>query len=94
MAGKYGVNPKTGQIQKGGEGANLRGFRAYFELPAGAQGAKINFYDEDGNLETSIGAVELNNAINGNLYDLSGRKVEGKAKAGVYIQNGKKVVVK
>jgi hypothetical protein len=45
-------------------------------------------------LVNAIDAVELNNVINGNLYDLSGRKVEGKAKAGVYIQNGKKVVVK
>ena len=79
---------------KGGSGASLKGFRGYFELPADAQGVKINFYDENDNLVDAIDAIELNNAINGNLYDLSGRKVEGKAKAGVYIKNGKKVVLK
>ena len=94
MQGKYGVVPDKGKIAKGGAGASLKGFRGYFELPTSAPEVKANFFDEIGNLETSIGAVELNNAINGNLYDLSGRKVEGKAKAGVYIQNGKKVVVK
>ena len=94
MTGKYGVVPSTGKIAKGGVNASLKGFRGYFELPAGAAGAKINFYDENDNLVNAIDAVELNNVINGNLYDLSGRKVEGKAKAGVYIQNGKKVVVK
>ncbi len=94
MQGKYGVVPSSGKIAKGGVNATLKGFRGYFELPAGATGAKINFYDENDNLIDAIDAVELNNAINGNLYDLSGRKVEGKAKAGVYIQNGKKVVVK
>lgn len=94
MQGKYGVVPSTGKIAKGGAGASLKGFRGYFDLPNAANEVKANFFDENGNLETSIGAVELQNEINGNLYDLSGRKVEGKAKAGVYIQNGKKVVVK
>ncbi len=94
MQGKYGVVPSTGKIMKGGSSASLKGFRGYFELPADAQGVKINFYDENDNLVDAIDAVELNNAINGNLYDLSGRKVEGKAKTGVYIQNGKKVIVK
>lgn len=94
MQGKYGVVPSTGKIQKGGANASLKGFRGYFELPAGASGAKINFYDENDNLVNAIDAVELQNALNGDLYDLSGRKVAGKAKAGVYIQNGKKVVVK
>lgn len=94
MQGKYGVVPSTGKIMKGGSGASLKGFRGYFELPADAQSVKINFYDENDNLVDAIDAIELNNAINGNLYDLSGRKVEGKAKAGVYIKNGKKVVLK
>jgi len=30
----------------------------------------------------------------GSIYDLSGRKVQGKPQKGVYIQNGKKVVIK
>ncbi len=94
MAGKYGVVPSTGKIQKGSDKASLKSLRGYFELPASAP-ANVNaiFFEEDGTI-TSINAVELQNEINGNLYDLSGRKVEGKAKAGVYIQNGKKVVVK
>lgn len=94
MQGKYGVVPSTGKIQKGGANASLKGFRAYFELPGNVNGAKLNFLDENGNVETSIDAVELMNTLNGDFYDLSGRKIEGKTKAGVYIKNGKKVVVK
>ena len=33
MAGKYGVVPSTGKIQKGGQKASLKAMRAYFELP-------------------------------------------------------------
>ena len=33
------------------------------------------------------------NELNGNVYDLQGRKVNS-AKKGIFIQNGKKIVVK
>ena len=95
MQGKYGVVPSTGKIQKGGAGASLKGLRAYFELPADADGSKLMmvFLDEDGSA-TSINGIENTIADNADAFDLAGRKVNGQKKAGVYIVNGKKVVVK
>ena len=95
MQGKYGVVPSTGKIQKGGAGASLKGLRAYFELPADADGRKLMmvFLDEDGSA-TSINGIENTIADNADAFDLAGRKVNGQKKAGVYIVNGKKVVVK
>jgi hypothetical protein len=43
----------------------------------------------------AISAVEVDAADDGAWYDLSGRKLEGKpTQQGIYICNGKKVVIK
>lgn len=86
----YAVS-KTGTINPVKAGANLKGFRAYFMLPANTT-AKV-FIDGvavDGEA-TGIEAIE--NVEPGELYDLSGRRVMN-AQKGLYIQNGKKFVVK
>ena len=45
--------------------------------------------------ETGINEIEAAEDWNGPVYDLNGRKINGKpAQKGVYIKNGKKVVVK
>lgn len=95
MEGKYGVVPSTGRIQKGGANASLKGYRAYFELPADATASEytLTFYNEDGTV-TSIKGLDILDSENGDIYDLSGRKINKLNKAGVYIQNGKKIVVK
>ena len=94
MEGKYGVVPSTGRIQKGSEKASMKGFRGYFTLPASAPANVVaTFFEADGTV-TAIKDIRMLNAENGDIFDLSGRKVTGKAKAGVYIQNGKKIVVK
>ena len=54
MTGKYGVVPSTGKIQKGGANATMKGFRAYFELPAGTNGARMII---DGEEVTSISGI-------------------------------------
>ena len=78
-------------------GASLGACRAYFELSDGASASEfvLNFGDET----TGIGPnrpspdPSLNNG--GEWYDLSGRKLTQKpTQKGVYIVNGKKVVVK
>ena len=93
MAGKYGVVPTTGRIAKGGSNASIKGFRAFFELPEGAQAPVANF--SDGGVVNSIEAVELGVTADGEVYDLSGRKMNTRSlKPGVYVKNGKKVIVK
>lgn len=90
MTGKYGVVPSTGKIQKGGASATLKGFRAYFELPAGANGARMIIDGED---VTAISSI-ITDAENGNaIYNLNGQRVNATTK-GVYIINGKKMIIK
>jgi len=90
MEGKYGVTSE-GKIQKGSEKASIRGFRAYFEnVP---EGAKLSFEGIVNDDATAIDAAEVFGNQDGDIYDLSGRKVNH-AQKGIYIQNGKKVVIK
>ena len=88
MEGKYGVTP-DGEIRVGSANATMKAFRAYFT--GITEGAKLTFL-EDG-FATSIDAAEVFSEQNGDIFDLSGRKVS-RAQKGIYIQNGKKFVVK
>ena len=101
MEGKYGVVPSTGRIQKGSASASLKGYRAYFELPADADPAKISLDFGDGVVITGIEGLQAVFGETGDVYDLNGRKVADAKTAktanlpkGVYIQNGKKLVIK
>ena len=78
-------------------GAHLNAFRAYFELADGAQARSINLnFGEETSDIVSIDNSQLtidNEA--GAWYTLDGRKVSGKPTTkGLYIFNGKKVVIK
>ena len=66
------------------------GFKAYIEKNAST--AKEGFDLVFGNEVTGIDAIE-NGADNGAVFNLQGQRVN-KAQKGVYIQNGKKVVLK
>lgn len=65
--------------------------RAFFTNATG-EALRLNF---DG-MVTGIETTELNNALNNNapIYDLSGRRVMNAVKGGLYIQNGRKFIVK
>ena len=92
MAGKYGVVP-AGDFKKGSAKATMKGFRAYFELPTDAGAVSVNIV-EDGTV-TRISGVELNETVTGDVYDLIGRKMNATTlKPGIYVKNGKKVIVK
>ena len=93
--GLYGIN-KNGELQKGSETAKIKPFHAYYEAPAGqAAPNKISFEGE----ATGINSVAAATVANGAVYDLSGRRVAEKLAGaslvkGIYVVNGKKVVVK
>ena len=90
----YGVNSTTGNVQKAGTTTHLLAFRGYFTFDGTVDPARLNvtFLDNDGGA-TSINGTEVFNNQTGDIYDLSGRKVQN-AQKGIYIQNGKKVVIK
>ena len=81
--------------------ANMKGFRAYFQLKGEAasmaRAFSIDFGDGETTGITSIG--QLDNLQSDDWYDLSGRKLSNgqlsnrQMKKGVYIQNGKKVII-
>ena len=93
--GLYGINDK-GELQKGAAGTTIKPFHAYYEAPEGeAAPAKISFEGE----ATGINSVAAATVTNGAVYDLSGRRVAEKLAGaslvkGIYVVNGKKVVVK
>ncbi|MBQ8467604.1 MAG: hypothetical protein IJ546_07935 [Prevotella sp.] len=91
MEGKYGVVPTTGKIAKGGTSASIKGFRAYFELPAGtSSGARLSFTDVTTGITTVMDASELGD----DAFNLKGQRVDTPKKGGLYIIGGKKVIVK
>lgn len=90
----------VGAVGKIGKTTNaLKPGRCYFtrenpdNLARSFGGATIEFIDEDGT--TAINEHELNESheLSGAVYDLQGRRVENPTK-GLYIVNGKKVVIK
>lgn len=84
--GKYGIDDK-GLLHKGGAGATIAAFHAYLVPNV----ARVAF---NGSTPTAINGVTADKTVNTAVYDLSGRRVYGKLQKGLYIVNGKKVVVK
>lgn len=83
------------KIVKANQGGEMKGFRAYFILPEGVSAASY-MLDLDGTV-TSIDKVNLNGEVNiyAPVYNLNGQRVNGyDLQRGIYIQNGKKFVVK
>lgn len=66
----------------------LGGFKAYMDKPAGVKGFTFTFGDADAIANVLNGEEKVNE-----VYDLSGRRVNAPAR-GLYIVNGKKVVIK
>ena len=85
--GKYGID-NNNMLHKGGAGATIDAFHAYLNVPE-VLGVAFN-----GSTPTAINGVAADKTVNTAVYDLSGRRVYGKLQKGLYIMNGKKVVVK
>jgi len=71
---------------------NLAGFKAYMlasQLSAGVKGLVFSFEDADGISQIENGELQIENAI----YNIAGQRVTKPTK-GLYIKNGKKVIIK
>ena len=68
-------------------------FKAYLEMPASSGSATFYGFEWDGT--TSVDEVKAENGnVKGEIYDLTGRKVEAVTAPGIYIVNGVKRVVR
>lgn len=66
--------------------------RAYYLNEGGQQAVRLVF---NGSVIEGINhVVDVNDNVNAPIYDLMGRRVNNTMKHGVYIQNGKKIIVK
>jgi hypothetical protein len=75
--------------------ARIKAFRAYFKLIGSAEKARTIYLDL-GDKSTSICELQYGGGqiVSHNTYDLSGRVVSGKLNKGVYIRDGRKMVIK
>ena len=89
----YGLTT-TGKFAKAGTHASMKGFRAYFDVPGAAPVKGMSLFDGDD--ATSINGIAIEGMEEGQLYDLSGRRVNPATTRlnGIYILNGKKVLFK
>jgi hypothetical protein len=77
----------------GDAGATINPYRAYIQIAQDAAPARLSFFIDG---EETTGIEGLTTTISegeGTLYNLNGQKVNN-AKKGVFIQNGRKVVIK
>lgn len=69
--------------------------KAYYEYKGTTSAKSLVFRFDDDNISTGISLPEtIETTSDAVIYDLSGRRVAGTAKKGVYIRNGKKYIVK
>ena len=76
----------------------INAFRAYFQLNNGltaaeVSAARMNFEDDATGISDALRLNDKGQMTNDNFYDLQGRKIEKPTK-GLYIHNGKKVIIK
>lgn len=76
----------------------MKGYRAYFDfydlLTEIEDGAGVKMFFNIDDEETGIKGIDQGQRTKDDIYDLSGRKVAQKQQKGIYIVNGKKVVIK
>lgn len=76
----------------GDNAATINPYRAYFQVDQPGEEARLKFFI-NGQQTTDIEGVKAEKSLNGVIYNLNGQRVE-KANKGLYISNGKKVVLK
>ena len=79
-------------------GAGIGAQRAYFKLGSEAALARLTSFNIDfgeGEVTGIIGVREVREANDNSWYSIDGRKLDGKpTKKGVYINNGRRIVIK
>ena len=87
----YNTEKPDGAIFKSEGATSINAFRAY--IHAKTAGARVTNLYIDGVETTDIDVLEAVGISNGKIYNLNGQEVK-KAQKGIYIVNGKKLLVK
>ena len=67
--------------------------KAYLQLPTAAARAKSLGITTEGDV-TGIINIDLDEEGDSMIYDLNGRRISENATKGIYVKNGKKVIIK
>lgn len=88
-AGDYFIG--NGALYESKGNTRINAFRAYIKLKENAEARIISFAIDD--KATAIEGIEIEGANDGKIYNLKGQEVKNPQK-GVYIQNGKIIIIK
>ncbi len=95
-----GGNQGTELLIPDGKGT-MKGLRAYFLFPNSSEGiitqAKLNIDDDSTTGINSVNVINANHSNETNIYTLSGQQVSKNQKTlkpGIYLKNGKKIMVR
>jgi len=91
MNGKYGITT-TCKLGKGNSSASIKGYRAYIEV-SDPSASRLSIVIDDEGETTDMGFVRMVDKDAKDVYNLQGQKVK-KSGRGIYIVNGRKVVIK
>ena len=83
----------NGALYKSAGATSMKAFRAYLKAKDPQAGVEVKMFIEGEGIVTAIDALDDNVIVNGNIYNIAGQRVN-KAQKGIYIVNGKKVIIK
>ena len=85
-----------GKLVHPSETGDMKGFRGYFVMhaPTEARAFRIDFGDGEATGIIPIRTENGTTITDGMTFDLQGRKVDQPKQKGVYIQNGRKIIIK
>jgi hypothetical protein len=86
------ISVKSG-LKQATDGKQLKAFRAYLKNKTEEVAGAMISITIGGEVVDGIQAAQILNNVEGTIYNLNGQKVSN-AQKGIFIQNGKKVVIK
>ena len=92
-----GNSNKWAYVGKAGTTYTMQPYTGYVNLGEGSEAREVTFtFEEEDGSTTAIKAVDFfnGNGSNADIYTVDGMKVNAPVQKGVYIKNGKKVLVK
>ena len=95
----YGFSNKTGKLVHVGNGKSttVKSFRCYFQAPvefynnSGAAEIRIQYENGEASAISSIEYIQNEDNV---IYNLNGQRVNNMNAEGIYVKNGKTIIVK